>query len=156
MNDDKHIYLLVTPTFHIMWNEKVYNKTIQFYASDACAVQIDEVYYYDKNGTKKTIKPGSTTYPQISLNFANGHTEKKDQGIGNNQAIEIGPLTVKYIKFTISCGEGENKKTEQVTIKQYPLEYIQAIAGWYSTKSLDGWIDWLEHQKAHKPSKTSS
>ena len=74
INADKHSYLLVTPTFHIMRNEKVDNKTIQFYASDACTVQIDEVYYYDKNGTKKTIKPGSTTYPQISLNFANGHT----------------------------------------------------------------------------------
>ena len=155
INADKHSYLLVTPTFHIMRNEKVDNKTIQFYASDACTVQIDEVYYYDKNGTKKTIKSGST-YPQISLNFANGHTEKKDQGIVNIQAKEFVPLTVKYIKFTISCGEGENKKTEQVTIKQYPLEYIQAIAGWYSTKSLDGWIDWQEHQRAHDIKKKSS
>ena len=36
------------------------------------------------------------------------------------------------------------------------MEYIQAIAGWYSTKSLDGWIDWQEHQRAHKTSKISS
>lgn len=99
------------------------------------------------------VESGTTTYPQISLNFANGHTEKKDQGIVNIQAKEFVPLTVKYIKFTISCGEGENKKTEQVTIKQYPLEYIQAIAGWYSTKSLDGWIDWQEHQKPTKPAR---
>ena len=155
INADKHSYLLVTPTFHIMRNEKVDNKTIQFYASDACTVQIDEVYYYDKNGAKKMVEPGST-YPQISLNFANGHTEKKDQGIVNIQAKEFVPLTVKYIKFTIFCGEGENKKTEQVTIKQYPLEYIQAIAGWYSTKSLDGWIDWQEHQSTHEIKKTSS
>ena len=30
INADKHSYLLVTPTFHIMRNEKVDNKTIQF------------------------------------------------------------------------------------------------------------------------------
>lgn len=43
-----------------------------------------------------------------------------------------------------------------VTIKQYPLEYIQGIAGWYSTKSIDGWIDWPTDQKAHKNKKKAS
>lgn len=135
INADKQNYLLVSPTFHIMRNEKTDYKTIQFYGSDVCTVKIDEVYYYDKNGNKKMITGGSN-YPQINLNFANGHTEKKNQGIVNIEAGEFAPLTVKYIKFTITSGD----KSQQVTVKQYPLEYAQNIAGWYSSRSKDGWV----------------
>ena len=135
INADKQNYLLVSPTFHIMRNEKTDNKTIQFYGSDVCTVKIDEVYYYDKNGNKKMITGGSN-YPQINLNFANGHTEKKNQGIVNIEAGEFAPLTVKYIKFTITSGD----KSQQVTVKQYPLEYAQNIAGWYSSRSKNGWV----------------
>lgn len=135
INADKQNYLLVSPTFHIMRNEKTDYKTIQFYGSDVCTVKIDEVYYYDKNGNKKMITGGSN-YPQINLNFANGHTEKKNQGIVNIEAGEFAPLTVKYIKFTITSGD----KWQQVTVKQYPLEYAQNIAGWYSSRSKDGWV----------------
>lgn len=135
INADKQNYLLVSPTFHIMRNEKTDYKTIQFYGSDVCTVKIDEVYYYDKNGNKKMITSGSN-YPQINLNFANGHTEKKNQGIVNIEAGEFAPLTVKYIKFTITSGD----KSQQVTVKQYPLEYAQNIAGWYSSRSKDGWV----------------
>lgn len=151
INADKQSYLLVSPTFHIMRNEKVDNKTIHFYASDACTVKIDEVYYYDKNGTKQKITSGKL-YPQINLDFANGHTEKKDQGLVNVEAGEFVPLTVKFVKFTITSGN----KSQQVTVKQYPLEYIQAIDGWYSTKDLDGWIDWKTHQESHDSRKKSS
>ena len=151
INADKQSYLLVSPTFHIMRNETVDNKTIHFYASDACTVKINEVYYYDKNGTKKVIENGKL-YPQINLDFANGHTEKKDQGLVNVEASEFVPLTVKFIKFTITSGN----KSQQVTVKQYPLEYIQAIDGWYSTKDLDGWIDWKEHKDSHDSWKKSS
>lgn len=135
INADKQNYLLVSPTFHIMRNEKTDYKTIQFYGSDVCTVKIDEVYYYDKNGNKKMITGGSN-YPQINLNFANGHTEKKNQGTVNIEAGEFAPLTVKYIKFTITSGD----KSQQVTVKQYPLEYAQNIAGWYSSRSKDGWV----------------
>lgn len=135
INADKQNYLLVSPTFHIMRNEKTDNKTIQFYGSEVCTVKIDEVYYYDKDGNKKMITGGSN-YPQINLNFSNGHTEKKNQGIVNIEAGEFAPLTVKYIKFTITSGD----KSQQVTVKQYPLEYAQNIAGWYSSRSKDGWV----------------
>ena len=135
INADKQNYLLVSPIFHIMRNEKTDYKTIQFYGSEVCTVKIDEVYYYDKNGNKKMITGGSN-YPQINLNFANGHTEKKNQGIVNIEAGEFAPLTVKYIKFTITSGD----KSQQITVKQYPLEYAQNIAGWYSSRSKDGWV----------------
>lgn len=151
-------YLLVSPTFMIMKNQRFDDSTIKFYGSGECKVKTDEIYYYDKNGNKKNLYSGSQ-YFSASANYAVGHDKLKDQGtivIGdeNNKTNDFVPLSVKYIKIKVTC-EGV-KDTVNVTIKQYPLEYIQGIAGWYSTKSIDGWIDWQRDQANHKPQKTSS
>lgn len=74
------------------------------------------------------------------------------------------PLSVKYIKIKVTC-DGV-KDPVYVTIKQYPLEYIQGIAGWYSTKDefteTDWWgnvtkrwkgIDWQNDRTLHPEKK---
>ena len=151
-------YLLVSPTFMIMKNQRFDDSTIKFYGSGECKVETDEIYYYDKNGNKQACS--GSQYFNASANYAEGHGELKDQGtivIGdanNPNANDFVPLSVKYIKIKVTC-EGVEDPVN-VTIKQYPLEYIQGIAGWYSTKSIDGWIDWQTDQANHKPKKTSS
>lgn len=142
-------YLLVSPTFMIMKNQRFDNSTIKFYGSGKCTVETVEIYYYDKNG-KKQLCTGNQ-YFKASAQYADGHGKLKDQGtivIGdakNTTANDFVHLSVKYIKIKVTCDGLE----EIVTIKQYPLEYIQGIAGWYSTKSIDGWIDWQRDQKNH-------
>lgn len=128
-------YLLVSPTFMIMKNQRFDNSTIKFYGSGECKVETVEIYYYDKNGKKQSCS-GSQNF-DASAQYADGHSELKDQGtivIGkeNSTANDFVPLSVKYIKIKVTC-EGV-KDPVDVTIKQYPLEYIQGIAGWYSTK----------------------
>ena len=114
----------------------------------------DHKYYYDKNGKKQSCT--GNQYFKASAQYADGHGELKDQGtivIGdakNTTANDFVPLSVKYIKIKVTC-EGV-KDPVNVTIKQYPLEYIQGIAGWYSTK--DGWIDWQTDQAEHNTRKT--
>lgn len=158
INAGEQKYLLVSPTFMIMKNQRFDNSTIKFYGSGECTVETVEIYYYDKDGNKKNLYSGSQ-YFDASAQYADGHGELKDQGtivIGdaNNKTNDFVPLSVKYIKIKVTC-EGV-KDPVNVTIKQYPLEYIQGIAGWYSTKSIDGWIDWQRDQANHKPQKTSS
>lgn len=149
-------YLLVSPTFMIMKNQRFDNSTIKFYGSGECKVETVEIYYYDKNGKKQSCS--GSQYFKASAEYADGHTVLKDQGtivIGdanNPNANDFVPLSVKYIKIKVTC-EGV-KDPVDVTIKQYPLEYIQGIAGWYSTK--DGWIDWQTDQASHDTKKTSS
>lgn len=150
-------YLLVSPTFMIMKNQRFDDSTIKFYGSGECKVKTDEIYYYDKNGNKQACS--GSQYFNASANYAVGHDKLKDQGtivIGdeNNKTNDFVPLSVKYIKIKVTC-EGV-KDTVNVTIKQYPLEYIQGIAGWYSTKSIDGWIDWQRDQASHDTKKKSS
>lgn len=159
INAGEQKYLLVSPTFMIMKNQRFDNSTIKFYGSGKCTVETSEIYYYDKNGNKKNLYSGSRQYFNASAQYADGHSELKDQGtivIGdanNPNANDFVPLSVKYIKIKVTC-EGVEDPV-YVTIKQYPLEYIQGIAGWYSTKSIDGWIDWQTDQEAHSNKKKS-
>lgn len=145
-------YLLVSPTFMIMKNQRFDNSTIKFYGSGECTVETVEIYYYDKNGNKKPCS--GNQYFKASAKYADGHGELKDKGtivIGAKNSTTVNdfvPLSVKYIKIKVSCDGLE----EYVIIKQYPLEYIQGIAGWYSTK--DGWIDWQTDQAEHNTRKT--
>ena len=160
-------YLLVSPTFMIMKNQRFDNSTIKFYGSGECKVETVEIYYYDKNGEKQ--KCSGSQYFDASANYAVGHDKLKDQGtivIGdanNPNANDFVPLSVKYIKIKVTCDGLE----ELVTIKQYPLEYIQGIAGWYSTKdefTVTDWfgsttykgIDWQTDRNAHSDWKASS
>lgn len=136
-------YLLVSPTFMIMKNQRFDNSTIKFYGSGKCTVETVEIYYYDKNGKKQSCS-GSQSF-KASAQYADGHGELQDQGtivIGdaNNATNDFVPLSVKYIKIKVTC-EGV-KDPVNVTIKQYPLEYIQGIAGWYSTKDELNTYDW--------------
>lgn len=165
-------YLLVSPTFMIMKNQRFDNSTIKFYGSGECKVETVEIYYYDKNGKKQSCT--GSQYFKASAKYADGHGELKDQGtivIGKENsetANDFVPLSVKYIKIKVTCDGLE----ELVTIKQYPLEYIQGIAGWYSTKdelnTYQGYdwfgnpsgkiattvgIDWKNDQTPHKTRK---
>ena len=168
INAGEQKYLLVSPTFMIMKNQRFDNSTIKFYGSGKCTVETVEIYYYDKNGKKQSCS-GSQSF-KASAQYADGHGELKDQGtivIGdanNPNANDFVPLSVKYIKIKVTC-DGV-KDPVNVTIKQYPLEYIQGIAGWYSTKdefTVTDWfssttyegIDWQEDRTLHSKEKGS-
>lgn len=173
INAGEQKYLLVSPTFMIMKNQRFDNSTIKFYGSGKCTVETVEIYYYDKNGKKQSCS-GSQSF-KASANYAVGHDKLEDQGtivIGDakNTTNDFVPLSVKYIKIKVTC-EGV-KDPVNVTIKQYPLEYIQGIAGWYSTKDEFtntywstwplGWvtetkegIDWQKDSKVHSEEKGS-
>lgn len=174
INAGEQKYLLVSPTFMIMKNQRFDNSTIKFYGSGKCTVETVEIYYYDKNGNKQSCS-GSQSF-KASAQYADGHGELQDQGtivIGdaNNTTNDFVPLSVKYIKIKVTC-EGV-KDPVNVTIKQYPLEYIQGIAGWYSTKDEFtntywsswswGWvtetkegIDWQNDRTVHSEEKGSN
>lgn len=173
INAGEQKYLLVSPTFMIMKNQRFDNSTIKFYGSGECTVETSEIYYYDKNGKKQSCY--GSQYFNASANYAEGHGKSKDQGtivIGdaNNKTNDFVPLSVKYIKIKVTCEDLTDPV--YVTIKQYPLEYIQGIAGWYSTKdelnTYRGYdllgnpsgkiattvgIDWKDDQIPHKTQK---
>lgn len=147
-------YLMVYPQSLIMKNIAKDNTSISYKSSTELAITIDEVYYYNKNGKKTIINEGYTEkddngkdvqlYPKVTLSTdENGKYQGK---INIESAVPIN-LTAKYIVFSVKTKDGKDSK--QVIVKQYPLKYVQNIAGWYSTKDLDNWIDWERDQTKH-------
>lgn len=140
-------YLMVTPDLVFMRNVATDN-SIKFYASSACKAEIHEVYYYDKNNAKKVISKGNGQYPAVTLTGTNeGH-------IDINSTVPKN-LTVKYIKLRISLANDANT-CKEVLVKQYPIEYAQAIFGWYSSRNDETWIDYLRDKTEHNTKKTYS
>lgn len=147
-------YLMVYPQSLIMKNIAKDNTSISYKSSTELEITIDEVYYYNKNGEKTAIEEGYTEkddngkdvqlYPKVTLSTdENGKYQGK---INIESAVPIN-LTAKYIVFSVKTKDGKDSK--QVIVKQYPLKYVQNIAGWYSTKDLDNWIDWERDQTKH-------
>ena len=147
-------YLMVYPQSLIMKNIAKDNTSISYKSSNELEISIDEVYYYNKNGKKTAIKEGYTEkddkgkdvqlYPKVTLSTdENGKYQGK---INIESAVPIN-LTAKYIVFTVKTKDGKDSK--QVIVKQYPLKYVQNIAGWYSTK--DNWVDWESDRNVRGP-----
>lgn len=149
-------YLMVYPQSLIMKNIAKDNTSISYKSSTELEITIDEVYYYNKNGKKTIINEGYTEkddkgkdvqlYPKVTLSTdENGKFQGK---INIESAVPIN-LTAKYIVFSVKTKDGKDSK--QVIVKQYPLKYVQNIAGWYSTK--DNWVDWESDRNVRGPFK---
>lgn len=149
-------YLMVYPQSLIMKNIAKDNTSISYKSSTELEITIDEVYYYKKNGKKTIINEGYTEkddkgkdvqlYPKVTLSTdENGKYQGK---INIESAVPIN-LTAKYIVFSVKTKDGKDSK--QVIVKQYPLKYVQNIAGWYSTK--DNWVDWESDRNVRGPFK---
>lgn len=98
-----------------------------FTSSSPVTARIDEVYYYDKYGAKQTILPYSYERYGISVEPAAGN-------FGNVTINSDVPTNngIRYIKVTVTNEQGLSK---EFTVKQYPLEYIVTVPGWYSYRT---------------------
>lgn len=98
-----------------------------FTSSSPVTASIDEVYYYDKYGTKQTISSNSYERYGISVEPAPGN-------FGNVTINSDVPTNngIRYIKVTVTNEQGLSK---EFTVKQYPLEYIVTVPGWYSYRT---------------------
>lgn len=88
------------------------------------SVTIDEVYYYDKYGNRQTIP--SNQYNRYGISAS------AEGGLSGSVTVNSDVPTnngIRYIKVTVTNKQGDSKS---FTVKQYPLEYIVTVPGWYS------------------------
>lgn len=98
-----------------------------FTSSSSVTASITEVYYYDKYGAKQTIS--SDNY------WRYGISASPEQGNSGNLMVNSNIPTnngIRYIKVTVTNEQGLSK---EFTVKQYPLEYIVTVPGWYSYRT---------------------
>lgn len=96
-----------------------------FASSSPVSVTVDRVWYIDKFGQEQTTTG--------ALDISNlGVSASADSGLNGNLTIHSDlPTnnTIRYIELTVS---NEDKIDRTVLIRQYPLEYITNVQGWYS------------------------
>ena len=99
--------------------------SLVFASSSPVSVTVNRVWYIDKFGQEQT----TTGAPNISRL---GVSARADSGLNGNLTIHSDlPTnnTIRYIELTVS---NEDIIDRTVVIRQYPLEYITNVQGWYS------------------------
>lgn len=95
-----------------------------FTSSSPVTAKVTEAYYYDKYGQKQTIP--TYLYSQYGISMS------PDPSIAGTLEINSKIPTnngIRYIKVEVSNEQG---LTKNFMVKQYPLEYIVTVPGWYS------------------------
>jgi len=120
--DDHPIYLTLNRYEMDMHNKVDDNTTLRFASSSNVSVAIQRAYYISKLGVVTDV----TNAIRSSI------TATADAGLSGNIAIHS-PLptnnAVRYIELLVTNADGVQRN---VTVAQYPLEYIVGIQGWYS------------------------
>ena len=96
-----------------------------FTSSSSVTASIEEVYYYDKYGAKQTI----SNYGQYGISVVPAAGNFGNVTINSDVPTNNG---IRYIKVKVTNGQGLSKG---FTVKQYPLEYIVTVPGWYSYRT---------------------
>ena len=124
-NDAKPTYLSVNKETLDMHNISEDATSLSFISSSAVEVTVQEAYYYDKFGQKKSINVDG-----------NGISATPDTGLTGNITVKSNVPTnnaIRYISLKVDNTDGSD--SEYVLVRQYPLEYITNIQGWYSYRS---------------------
>ena len=119
--DDKPKYLSVNRESMEMHNVSVDATTLEFASSSPVTITVKDIYYYDKFGQK------TTTSSEIT-----GTTEG---GIAGNITVSSPIPTNNAIRYFTLVVTNQEGLTREVTVSQYPLEYITNQQGWYSYRS---------------------
>lgn len=111
--------------------------SLVFASSSPVSVTVDRVWYIDKFGQEQ-VTTGDWNISRL------GVSASADIGLNGNLTIHSDlPTnnTIRYIELTVS---NEDYIDRTVVIRQYPLEYITNVQGWYSYRSDFGGTTW-EH-----------
>ena len=109
--------------------------SLVFASSSPVNVTVDRVWYIDKFGQEQTTT-GASNISRL------GVSASADSGLNGNLTIHSDlPTnnTIRYIELTVS---NKNYIERTVVIRQYPLEYITNVQGWYSYRDDFGGTTW--------------
>lgn len=119
-SDDQPKFLYINKENLILRNVSD-DQSITFASSSDVTVKITKAYYTDKEGNTKTVPEDQ--YSVIPTSNLNGVLKLYSEVPTNN--------LIRYLTITIS---NQDNITKEVTVTQYPLDYIRYIIGYYSSR----------------------
>lgn len=132
-------YLIVSPIHYVMNNvSEEKNSNIYYKSSDKILhrdrLEINEVYYFDKQGNKVLYKEGekpkapdghdAAIYPKLTLPSGEAWDYEGKVMIEENE-LPVN-YTIKRFTFTLENEAGDKR---QVMVKQYPVQYVDYLDG---------------------------
>ena len=145
-------YFYVTPTTYTLRGDDTQSVNLNYYAATGDVVKFRnlQVYYYNSSGTRVDIYGGTAdernaVFTTKSLTGNNNAGKNYSVTINSDGTISVSSdalanRAVKYISFTAYMTyTDENNVTQtleqDIIIKHFPLDNIQNVEGWYSTKT---------------------
>lgn len=131
-----------------MHNVEDDNTSIMFTSSSEVTATITKVYFYDKFGQQQVLQKVTGTSDDYGIrsggSWTNSCTVRIIPDEGLNGKLDVYSTlpennTIRYIEVTVTNSDGNERK---LLVKQYPLEYITNIQGWYSYRSDFGGTTW--------------
>ena len=157
--DNRPIYLTVNEEEVEMHNITDDNTTLRFASSSDVNVKVTRVYYIDKFGQEKELEKVTGTDNEYGI-YEGGWNQTwtnrctititPDEGLNGNLKIQSTlPTnnTIRYIEFEVT--NADKATPRKVIVKQYPLEYITNIQGWYSYREDFGGTTWEAVDENH-------
>lgn len=120
---DRPRYLTVNEEEMEMYNITDDKTTLRFSSSSEVTVKVKGAHYIDKFGQEKDVDSSILSAIKATpIGDLSGNIEVYSPMPTNN--------AIRYIELEVSNEDGVEPRT--VIVKQYPLEYITNIVGWYS------------------------
>lgn len=142
VDDDTPSYLILSHEHIEMHN--VTDTVITFFSSDYLSnVQIDDAYFINKDGKetrRQFIEEGDRWNPDEYKDVEDFCTIEWDENTLQGSIKFHGDIptnvTARYVTLRVTSRDPNlNPNYKDVTIVQYPLEYISGVPGVYSTRS---------------------
>lgn len=126
-------YILATPSIYTFKGgptDAMLSTQIKYYASGDVTVDTESIYafYIDKNGDEVEIT-------DLDGLFSIQRTSTGSSGYFTVSSLVPTNGTYREVHFTVTCGS----KSQVVKIRHYPLDFITAEDGAYSSYNYDGW-----------------
>ena len=146
--DKKAKYLSVNKDTLDMHNIEMDATSLSFVSSSAVRATVKEVWYINMFGNK--VSSDGNGNEKINYKDENDNVKSVSMSSLKNDLIEVIPdenlagsikvyspiplnNAIRYILFEVE--NEDNSTPEEVLVRQYPLEYITNIQGWYSYRS---------------------
>ncbi len=120
--DDKPKYLSINEMSMEMHNIDKDASTLEFASSSPVTITIKDAHYYNKFGQKTPVSAAIA-------GSINGTTEG---GIAGNITVSSPIPTNNAIRYFTLVVTNQDGLSKEVTVSQYPLEYITGVVGSYS------------------------
>lgn len=120
-------YLELLKSEIVMKNIASSNEEYFTSSSKIIETKVTEVYYFDKKGTQQTIPESQYGSYHIKVN--------SDDGLSGKITVNSDVPTNNGIRYIVVKVTNEQGASKTFTVKQYPLEYIVTVPGWYSYRT---------------------